>query len=178
MQQTSVQAKLQSINCRSERLQLTALSEADKTLYFAVMADRACMQYVGSPLTYAEAQHSFGAALKLNLQPHIQRFFFSVTQLSDGQSVGIASVNYLNLAANQAEIGRMLLPQWHGKGLGTELSSLLINWLAKEIGIVTFIKQIRVDNKAAIYSALKLGFLKVKSQLELTTLMEQYQLNF
>jgi len=134
------------------------------------------MSYVSSPLSEDKAQRSFEAALKCNQQKRIQRCYFRVALQSNYQSIGIASVNQLDLAKKSAEIGRMLLPQWHSKGLGTELSGMLIRWLAAEWGITTITKQIQAANLAAVFSAQKLGFTKVVSPTYPTSLAEQYQL--
>lgn len=176
MQQGDAVAKLQTICSSSARLHMTLLSEGDRTLYCSLMTDKASMSYVSSPLSEDKAHRSFEAALKCNQQRHIQRCYFRVALKSNNQSIGIASVNQLDLEKKYAEIGRMLLPQWHSKGLGTELSGMLIRWLAAEWGITTITKQIQAGNLAAVCSAQKLGFTKVVSPSCPASLTEQYQL--
>ncbi|MDR6982779.1 RimJ/RimL family protein N-acetyltransferase [Rheinheimera pacifica] len=140
------------------------------------MTDKASMSYISSPLSEDKAQRSFEAAIKCNQQQQIQRCYFRVALKSNHQSIGIASVNQLDLAKKHAEIGRMLSPQWHRKGLGTELSEMLIRWLVTELGITTITKQIQAANLAAVCSAQKLGFTKVVSQPYPSSVTEQYQL--
>lgn len=176
MQQGDAFAKLQTVCCSSARLQIALLSEDDRALYCSLMTDKASMSYVSSPLSEDKAHRSFDAALKCNQLQQIQRCYFRVVLKSHYQSIGIASVNQLDLAKKSAEIGRMLLPQWHSKGLGTELSGMLIRWLAAEWGITTITKQIQAANLAAVFSAQKLGFTKVVSQSCPASLTEQYQL--
>ncbi|WP_310207167.1 GNAT family N-acetyltransferase [Rheinheimera pacifica] len=169
-------AKLQTVCCSSARLQITLLSEDDRVLYCSLMTDKASMSYISSPLSEDKAQRSFEAAIKCNQQQQIQRCYFRVALKSNHQSIGIASVNQLDLAKKHAEIGRMLSPQWHRKGLGTELSEMLIRWLVTELGITTITKQIQAANLAAVCSAQKLGFTKVVSQPYPSSVTEQYQL--
>lgn len=176
VQQGDAAAKLQTVCCSSARLQITLLSEDDRALYCSLMTDKASMSYVSSPLSEDKAHRSFEAALKCNQQRHIQRCYFRVALKSNNQSIGIASVNQLDLEKKYAEIGRMLLPKWHSKGLGTELSGMLIRWLAAEWGITTITKQIQAGNLAAVCSAQKLGFTKAVSQSCPAALTEQYQL--
>lgn len=145
-------------NASSERLTLSALSVNDKALYFSVMTNPGCMSYVGAPLTPGQAQRSFNAALELTRQQPPRRFYLKVVCRTTAQPVGIAAINQLDLTERTADIGRMLLPAWQGKGLGTELSQLLVRWLHTELNITGFSKHIRVGNLAAIQSALKLGF--------------------
>lgn len=142
----------------SEHLRLTALSDDDKALYCAVMTDPRCMLHVGTQLTSCQAERSFTAALGLTRQKPITRFYLKVAWCATAEPIGIAAINQLDLTANTADIGRMLLPAWQGKGLGTELSQLLISWLHKEFNITGFSKHIREGNQAAIQSAVKLGF--------------------
>lgn len=158
MGSVDVLAKLPLINAYSKQLKLTLLTEEDKALYCTVMAEPGCMQYIGKLLPQADAGRSFAAAVKLNNQHPLKRIYLRASLLSSDQSIGIASINKLDIANKSADIGRMLLPQWQGKGLGSELSRMLIKWLAAELGAVSITKHIRADNTAAIKSALKLGF--------------------
>lgn len=148
-------------NANSERLTLSALAGDDQALYCAVMTNPGCMSYVGAQLTPCQAQRSFNAALELTRQQPPTRFYLKVMCRATAQPVGIAAINQLDLTARTADIGRMLLPAWQGKGLGTELSQLLIRWLHTELNITGFSKHIRAGNQAAIQSALKLGFVLV-----------------
>ena len=147
-----------NIAANSEQLKITALSDDDEALYCAVMSNPSCMLHVGAQLTPSEAVHSFNAALELTRQQPVRRCYLKVTMRCNDEPIGIAAINQLDLTSGTADIGRILLPTWHGKGLGTELGQLLINWLHGQFNITCFSKHIRVANHAAIQSALKLGF--------------------
>lgn len=166
-----------AIQISSKRLRLTALTDDDKALYCAVMTDPCCMLHVGTQLTSCQAERSFTAALGLTRQQPTTRFYLKVVWRATAEPIGIAAINQLDLTANTVDIGRMLLPEWHGKGLGTELSQLLIRWLHKELNITGFSKHIREGNQAAIRSALKLGFKPVStSTAGDTTKLQKYLL--
>lgn len=154
--------KLQQIKFASTRLTVSALSATDEELYLEVMTSPLCMQHISAPLSIKHAEKNFNTVLRLKQQEQPQ-FLFSVALTGTGQKIGIASVDKLDLKAESADLGRILLPQWHGQGLGTELSHLLISWLGAELGIKKFTKHIRNSNISAIESAKKLGFKLVKT---------------
>lgn len=167
-----------SVAVSSEHLSLTALSDEDRDLFCAVMTDRQCMLHVGTQLTSCQAGHSFTAALELTRQQPIKRFYLKVVWRATAEPIGIAAINQLDLTAGTADIGRMLLPAWQGKGLGTELSQLLIRWLHNELNISRFSKHIRAGNRAAIQSAVKLGFKPVTMSIASDThKMQKYLLS-
>ena len=154
--------KLQQIKFASTRLAVSALRATDKELYLEVMTNSLCMQHIGAPLSIEQAEKDFSTVLRLKQQKQPQ-FLFSVALIESGQKIGIASVDKLDLKAESADLGRILLPQWHGQGLGSELSHLLISWLRAELGIKRFTKHIRNSNAPAIESAKKLGFRLVRT---------------
>ena len=154
--------KLQQIKFASTRLTVSALSATDEELYLEVMTSPLCMQHISAPLSIKHAEKNFNTVLRLKQQEQPQ-FLFSVALTGTGQKIGIASVDKLDLKAESADLGRILLPQWHGQGLGSELSHLLISWLRAELGIKRFTKHIRNSNISAIESAKKLGFKLVKT---------------
>lgn len=104
MQKGDAFAKLQTVCCSSARLQITLLSEDDRVLYCSLMTDKASMSYISSPLSEDKAQRSFEAAIKCNQQQQIQRCYFRVALKSNHQSIGIASVNQLDLAKNMQKL--------------------------------------------------------------------------
>ncbi len=174
-----VSTRLPLINDYSKLLHLTALTSDDSKLYCAIMAEPACIRHVGKLLPQIEAENNLSVAIKLNNQRPLTSIYLRVSLLSSGQNIGIASINQLNIENKSADIGRMLLPRWQGQGLGSELSRMLIKWLAAEMGVINFTKHIRDGNAAAIKSALKLGFSEtgtlVTTGKEHTT---RYQLTF
>ena len=147
-----------STNYRSSRLELTPLIIKDKNYYCSLMSNAICLKYIGHILTTEQAEERFLLLLNYNMQRPLTRLYLRVSLLATGEFIGIAAINQLNTEARSADIGRMLLPSWHGKGLGTELSQLLIDMLLKECGISFITKHIRDDNLAAIRSARRLGF--------------------
>ena len=168
--------KLQRINSYSRLLQLSPLTIEDNALYANVMTEPDCMRYVGKTLSKARAQQSFAAAIRLNQQQSVTRLYLRVALVSNCQSIGIASINDLNTKTKTADIGRILLPNWQGRGLGSELSSMLINGLAAEFEILTFTKSICKGNIAAIKSAQKLGFFAANILAENTEKTSRYLL--
>lgn len=171
--------KLHSIHYASARLLVKPLTDEHRDFYCALMTNRQVLQHIHPVLSAQSALHSFQSTLSSNQRCHPIRFVFVVCMRQSGIPIGIAAINHLNLVKGLANIGRILQPQWCGKGLGTELSVAIIRLLAKEFGIHCFVKDIAANNHAAIYSAKNIGFTKISGKSNETIhAIEQYQFVF
>lgn len=160
MDNQAVLTRLHRLNIDSEQLRLAPLCQHDVALYCQLMCNQQALCYIHPPLTHDAALQSFNRSLACNLRAAPIRYIYTVQLRQGGDAIGIAALNSLDVTAKHADIGRILLPQWQAKGLGTELSSALMAALTEAFDIRCFIKKIREDNVPAMLSANKLGFVK------------------
>ncbi|GHG76354.1 hypothetical protein GCM10010919_31150 [Alishewanella longhuensis] len=136
-------------------LTLTPVTVAAEPIFIALFSCPQVMQHIQPPLSGKEA------ALRLQqiLQQTQGPAYFLVQHRPSQQAIGLAML-YKIPGQAEAELGRMLLPNWQKLGLGTYLSQLLIETAKQDSSLQRVTKRIHHANAAAIVSAQKLGFVQ------------------
>lgn len=141
-----------------QHLHLKPLSECDLQLYINLYCCERVMKFIGEPLSLEQAKKSFAYALKLNGSVKSDRLFFSVTVDGTDKAAALSSISYFDRANKKVEIGSMVLPNAHGKRVGQDASTMLMQRIYQEIGISEFTVKIHPKNLPAIRAAKLLGF--------------------
>lgn len=139
-------------------LALTPLNAAAEPLFIALFSCPQVMQHIQPPLSVKEA----GLRLRQILQQTQGPAYFVVQHRPSQQAIGLAMLLKCPEPV-EAELGRMLLPQWQQLGIGTYLSQLLLEKAKQDSAIQRLTKRIHPNNAAAIISAHKLGFRQQKT---------------
>lgn len=82
--------------------------------------------------------------------------FCTIVDGASGGVCGFCSIE--KLAEDPSEIGIRLLPEWRGRGLGTEAVSALMHGVELVAGPTEFVAEIDSDNKASQRLFRRLGF--------------------
>ena len=122
-------------------MELRRLNEADRELFLRLAYDRAVMEMnYGRVFREEEAERVFQAMLRLNAAEEGLGYYRAVVPGEEGGAIGLGGLTW-DEEQERAEIEYMLLPQFWGRGYGTELVGRLLR-LAEELG--------RADRIAAI----------------------------
>lgn len=146
-----------------KNLRFNKLSAGDFHLYSRLVMNEDVMKYItGKALTLSEAGKRFQKAVQMTENEPVAGFFIVSTNSNSG-FIGIGKL--VQVTDNQYEIGYMLMPEYWGKGLASEIVHFLVDFakaahLADElIGIVD------PENPASIRVLTKFGFVLYETDL-------------
>jgi RimJ/RimL family protein N-acetyltransferase len=139
----------------SVELELIVFSYSDYHLYASLLTNKLVMRFIGEPYNEALVKNSFERLIS-NQDPHLH--YYKIFSRTLQQDIGIGMLQLDKLNTKTIEAGRMLLPDFHGQGLGTQLLLLLSKQAASQFGATTIKIRLHPKNIAAIMSARKLGF--------------------
>jgi len=132
---------------RSDRLIFSLLQVQDAELYFSLMESPEVMQYItGRALTRTEARERFEGLLKINREESAFGTF-GVYLLDKQTFIGIAK--FVPLEEGVAEIGYALVPDFWGRGFGSEISTRLVRYGATVKGLRQLEAVVDPVNKAS-----------------------------
>ncbi len=119
------------------------------------------MQHIGDAMSLDSATQYFKRTLYTQQQVLPKYISYVIVDLASRAQVGIIGANwYLKQSRSVAEVGVMVLPEWHRKGIGHQAKTLLINYLLSSQAVTTVHVFNRVSNQAAIQANHKLGLIK------------------
>lgn len=114
-------------------MELFRLNEADRGLFLRLAYDREVMEMnYGRVFREEEAELVFQAMLRLNAAEEGLGYYRAVVPGEEGGAIGLGGLTW-DEEQERAEIEYMLLPQFWGRGYGTELVGRLLR-LAEELG--------------------------------------------
>lgn len=102
-------------------------------------------------IPYAEHKAWFEASLQ-----RTDRFIL-VGCLAD-QPVGVIRFDFLDSGREKAEIDIYVAPQYHGRGLGTDLLNEGVRWVTEHTKVVTLVAKVKEENAASVMTFKKSGF--------------------
>lgn len=100
----------------TEAVSLRPLCARDEDLYIRLHASARTMHHVSAVVDTETARSRFSAACALTRSPDPAYWLWTVSLSGAAEDAGIA---LLMASGSSAEIGMLLLPEWHGLGLGT-----------------------------------------------------------
>lgn len=139
-------------------LHIKPLGEADLQLYLDLYTNARVMRYICEPLTVDQAKTSFYTALSLNEDLHSERLFLTVRTENSEHAVALCCISRLDRHNKIAELGTMVLPQFHGKRVGQDATIALMRRIQQVLAITEFELAIHKQNLPAIRAAKLLGF--------------------
>ena len=108
------------------RLRLRLLEPGDEALYCALYTDPGVMKHVGPPLSAEAARRGFSVARRRNGEADGAQRRWAVVDRASGEAVGLLALLRDPLDPGNAELGVMLLPAAHGRGLAREISGAVV----------------------------------------------------
>lgn len=153
-------------NLITKRLILRKIDQADMAEILVLRSDPDTMKYIPRPLlkTNEEAlEHIATIDTKLEANEGIN---WAITLKEDKKMIGIIGHYRIQPEHYRAEIGYILLPEFHGKGIISEAVIEVINYGFNSMGLNSIEAIIDPKNTASEKVLQKTGFLKEAHLLE------------
>ncbi len=142
---------------RGERVWLRPLERDDLESSLRAINDREIAELVGfsGPTSRAMSEKWFEDKV---LKQHGQReYFFTICELGSSDAIGQCGLHHLR-AGVRADVGIFLLPEFCGRGLGTDALNALLDFGFGELGLQRVGLHVSPENERAIRSYEKSGF--------------------
>lgn len=125
------------------------------------------MRYIGDGHIQTQNQVEEFLTLAIGYQERYGMGFCSVFEKSTNQFIGQAGLGHLGLdeTQNEFEIAYRLLPEYWGKGYGTELAKALVNWGFTHLEVKKLIAVTHPNNIASQQVLKKTGFIPTGKML-------------
>jgi len=107
-------------NLETERLQLRRVVNDDVNEIFALRSDKETMKYIPRPLVKTKEDALEHIALIDSKIDNNEGINWAITLKNDPKLIGLIGHYRIKPEHYRAEIGYMLLPEYHGKGIITE----------------------------------------------------------
>lgn len=107
-------------NLETERLQLRRVVNDDVNEIFALRSDKETMKYIPRPLVKTKEDALEHIALIDSKIENNEGINWAITLKNDPKLIGLIGHYRIKPEHYRAEIGYMLLPEYHGKGIITE----------------------------------------------------------
>jgi RimJ/RimL family protein N-acetyltransferase len=142
---------------RGEKTWLRAMERDDLEASLRAVNDRETAELVGfsSPTSKAMAERWFEDEV---LKQHGQReYFFTICELGQSELIGHCGFHHVQ-AGVRADVAILLLPEFAGRGLGTDAMNALVDFGFGELGFERIGLHVSPGNERAIRSYEKAGF--------------------
>lgn len=143
------------MNIRSERLVMTPLTQQDWPLFYTLHNTPEVIAQCFDPVDDAVLQQKFQQRLVAWHKEAEHWQCLVIRQHDTGEAIGVTG---MCLSQGRAEVGYLLLPEYYGKGFGTESLQALIHWAAAEQDINRFKAIVTEGNVASERVLQKIGF--------------------
>lgn len=144
----------------TERLYLRRLSDKDVREVFEMRSDPENMKFIPRPLLQNHDE-ALAHIAKINDQIDAnQGINWAVTIKGSNKLVGIMGFYRTEFEHYRSEIGYMIHPDFHGRGIVSEAVQKLIGYAFKEMGLHSVVAVIDPLNIASEKALLKNGFVK------------------
>jgi RimJ/RimL family protein N-acetyltransferase len=154
------------IEFSTARVLMRPMAEADEALFCDLYSDAETMRFIGPPLSRERAARGFRNMLRLMRRPDADQVFFTLNGLpSDtrvaGATLGIASIQHVDIPARRAEAGVVIGSQYRDQGFAREVLSGLIRFAFERLHLDEIWVQIHADHtvveKLVVSVGLSLG---------------------
>lgn len=139
----------------SERLTITNLCESDWTLFLKLHTDKSVIALCFDEPTRAEVRDKFESRLPPWYRGARHWLCMVLIDKVSGTRVGITGLVF---DGDVAEVGYMLLPDYHGLGFATESLKALLSWCQSNHGITKFRAIVTEGNSSSERVLMRCGF--------------------
>jgi len=141
-----------------QSLKLDKFIDSDFDLYFQLVSKIEVMQMITErALSKDEALAEFSQILKKN-NHHPALGSYKILDVQTEYFIGFAKLELEQPDANTAELGYMLLPEYWGKGIGSQVAKILIDHAKKQHQLNDLIAIIDPKNVASKKILINQGF--------------------
>ncbi len=151
----------------TKRLLLKFPTKDDLSALLKLRTNPEVMRYIGDGNIQTQNQVEEFLTLALGYQERYDMDFCLVFEKSTGQFIGQAGLFHLGFDETQDEfeIAYRLLPEYWGKGYGTELAKALVNWGFTHLEVTKIVAITHPDNIASQQVLKNTGFMPVGKML-------------
>ncbi|MEE1886414.1 GNAT family N-acetyltransferase [Pseudomonas carassii] len=151
------------LELHTDRLYLRTLTEADWPLFLRLHREPDTMRHVFDELPESEVRRGFEHRLP-DWSPDAEHWLCLVmTDKANGRDVGVTGLRVLR--PGHAECGYLLLPEWHGLGLGSESLRVVMDF-ASATGLTSLEATVTDGNTASCRVLEKCGFTLARREPE------------
>ena len=120
---------------QTDRLEMAQITADDWGLFQALNQDPAVIQLCFDEPSLEEIKQSFESRLPPWNNRSEHWLCLTMTLKETGEKIGVTG---FRITDGRAEVGYLILPRYHGQGLGSESLKALITWASEEQGIHSF----------------------------------------
>lgn len=153
-------------NLETERLLLRRVTTSDVEEIFALRSNPETMQFVPRPLATSKEDALIHVALINEKIENNTGINWAITLKETPKLIGIIGHYRISLENERAEIGYMLLPEFHGKGIITEAIKVVVKYGFEVMQLHSIEAVIDPRNYASEKVLQKCGFIKEAHFLE------------
>ncbi len=139
----------------TDRLKMTQITDKDWELFESLHRDPAVISLCFDEPSTIEIRERFESRLSLWTKGSGNWLCFTMTVLETGEKIGVTG---FHLVDGVADVGYLILPQYHGFGFGTESLRALIKWAFNEHAIKAFSAVVTEGNVGSEKVLIKSGF--------------------
>ena len=142
---------------RGEKVYLRPLERDDLDVGMRAINDREISDLVGFDMPFSKAMSEKWFEDEVMKRHGEREFFFAICELGSGDLIG--QCGFHNYAPGvRAEVGIFLLPEFTGRGFGTDAMNALVDYGFGELGLERIGLHVSPGNDRAIRSYEKSGF--------------------
>jgi RimJ/RimL family protein N-acetyltransferase len=147
-----------ALEVETDRLRIRLLAPPDENLYCMLYTDPDTMRFIGPPLTFAHAQKSFRAAIRLLDRTAAKQIVLAIEERSSSQAIGICGLHHIDMQRGVAEAGIILHPAARARGYSREGLAALVDRAFERLPIDEVWVQISVDYAIVERLVISVGF--------------------
>ncbi|MDG3087748.1 GNAT family N-acetyltransferase [Vibrio hannami] len=139
----------------SVRLRMAQISENDRSLYLELHTNPNVIDLCFDRPSLKDIELKFQSRLPAWRVDSENWLCLVITEAETGRKVGVTGFKLEN---GIAEVGYLLLPEFFGRGYGTESLAALIGWASKSLGITNYEAIVTKGNVGSEKVLTKCGF--------------------
>ncbi|HCG8159249.1 TPA: GNAT family N-acetyltransferase [Vibrio parahaemolyticus] len=139
----------------TDRLKMTQIADNDWELFESLHRDPAVISLCFDEPSAYEIKERFESRLPIWSKASENWLCLTITVRETGEKIGVTGFQLIDGVAN---VGYLILPQYHGLGFGTESLKALINWASNEQTITEFNAVVTEGNVGSEKVLVKSGF--------------------
>lgn len=142
----------------SPQLSMTQITEHDWQLFERLNQDEAVIRYAFDKPSNEQIRQRFESRLPVWSWPDSHWLCLVIREKSTGAAVGVTGLCVAEDNQQEVEVGYLLLPEFHGKGYGTESLIALLEHTTSKLPITTVNAIVTDGNIASCKVLEKAGF--------------------
>ncbi|EJG1183537.1 GNAT family N-acetyltransferase [Vibrio parahaemolyticus] len=139
----------------TDRLKMTQITDKDWELFESLHRDPAVIRLCFDEPSPSEIKERFKSRLPRWSKTSENWLCLTMTIRETGEKIGVTGFHLID---GVADVGYLILPQYHGLGFGTESLKALINWASNELAISAFSAVVTEGNVGSEKVLIKSGF--------------------